>query len=91
MFGKRNLEKPRRKAARHSPMTTESPEAIFDEAVGAVQRLRLRGHIDQESADALMKFLLAGYVNYTIHQLANEVFTDDFLDSLVRTGLPENE
>ena len=73
MLSKKPTERPRRKVARRSTTATESPEAIFDDALGAVQRLRLRGHIDQESADALMKFLLAGYLSYTILQEADDL------------------
>ncbi len=73
MVSKKPIERPRRKVARRSIMATESPEVIFDNALDAVQRMRLRGRIDQESADALMKFLLAGYLSYTILQEADEL------------------
>ena len=91
MVSKKPTERPRRKGGRRLSVTVESPEAIFGDGIDAVQRLLRSGHIDQESADALTKFLLAGYVNYSFHQLVNEVFTDDFLDSLIHAGLPDNE
>ena len=89
MFSKKSTERPRRKVARRSTMATESPEAIFDDALDAVQRLRLRGRIDQESADALTKFLLAGYLSYTILQEADDL-TEYILEAFSQAEMNKN-
>ena len=60
--------------------TDLSPELVLDEAVDAVQRLLRGGYIDQQLADVLMRMLLAGYVNYTIHQEIAEL-TDYILET----------
>lgn len=89
MFSKKPTERPRRKASRRPTMATESPEAIFNGALDAVQRLRLRGRIDQESADALMKFLLAGYLSHTILQEADDL-TEYILKAFSQAEMNKN-
>ena len=89
MFSKKSTERPRRKVGRGSTMATESPETIFDDALDAVQRLRLRGRIDQESADALTKFLLAGYLSYTILQEADDL-TEYILEAFSQAETNKN-
>ena len=76
-------------APRWAKTTEQSPEAVFDEAVDAVQRLLRSGRIDQESADALTKFLLAGYISYTIHQEVGEL-TEYILESFSQTEIEKN-
>lgn len=90
MFPKKPTERPRRKVARRSTMATESPEAIFNDALDAVQRLRLRGRIDQEAADALISVLLSGYLTYTILQEADDL-TEYILETFSQAEMKNNE
>ena len=90
MFSKKPTERTRRKGARRSTMATESPEAIFDDALDAVQRLRLRGRIDQEAADALISVLLSGYLSYTILQEMGDL-TEYILETFSQTEMKKNE
>ena len=69
--------------------TEQSPEAALDEAVDAIQRLLRGRYIDQKLADVLMRILLAGYVNYTIHQEVAEL-TDYVLETFADAELPRN-